>query len=242
MVNTGQPSDACSKCRERRVKCDSLRPSCERCKKYGIDCPGYPEKMALVFRNDTVAIQERAHKNYDKKKHKIPDGSTSPEMRQRHLEERSVSRPRSRAVEAKPSLPTRTSLVSQPDSGTLVEGSVATFLSQWNNPNVDFFWGLFDPVAKQPTNPSRNWDLGCAMNAVSLMALTLRPEMETMDLRRPASAMYGQTMQYINAALLNPAEAIDGETLLTVTLIAPFERMYDSWDMPCLPNLHIFEV
>jgi Fungal Zn(2)-Cys(6) binuclear cluster domain/Fungal specific transcription factor domain len=240
MVNTGKPSDACSKCRERRVKCDSLRPSCERCRKYGVDCPGYPEKNTLVFRNDTVAIQERAHKKYNKKKLKISDGSTSSKMRRRHLEERLVSRPRSRVVEAEPSLPTRTSLVSQPDSGTLIEGAVATFLSQWDNPNVDIFWCLFDPVAKQPTNSARSWGLGCAMNAVSLMALALRPEMETMDIRRPASTMYGQTLQYINAALQNPAETIDYETLLTVTLIALFERMYDSWDMPMPPvSAHI---
>lgn len=78
------------------------------------------------------------------------------------------------------------------------------------------------------------------MNAVSLMALALRPEMETVDLRGPANAMYGKTLLYINTALRYPAEIIDDETLLTVTLIALFERMYDMWDMPMPPaSAHI---
>ena len=219
------------------TQCDSIRPSCERCKKYGVECPGYPQKKALVFRNDTIAIQERARKKYEKRRLLASESSQPPEMRRKLSKEPAVSGSSSETLDPRLN---KITLISQPDSAALVEGAVAIFLSQWQNPNVDIFWGLLDPVAQQPTIAFRTGGLKCAMNAVSLMALALRPEMERVDLRRPASTMYGRTLQYINLAIQDPAEAIDDETLLTVSLIAMFERMYDSWDLPMPPaSAHI---
>ncbi|KAJ3471025.1 hypothetical protein MRS44_001124 [Fusarium solani] len=51
MPNTGKPSKDCHLCRSRRVKCDLGRPSCQRCIKYGAECPGYRDEHELVFRN-----------------------------------------------------------------------------------------------------------------------------------------------------------------------------------------------
>ncbi|KAH6961382.1 hypothetical protein DER45DRAFT_628484 [Fusarium avenaceum] len=51
MPNTGKPSKDCHLCRSRRVKCDLARPACQRCIKYGAECPGYRDEQELVFRN-----------------------------------------------------------------------------------------------------------------------------------------------------------------------------------------------
>lgn len=51
MPNTGKPSKDCHLCRSRRVKCDLARPACQRCIKYGAECPGYRTEQELVFRN-----------------------------------------------------------------------------------------------------------------------------------------------------------------------------------------------
>ncbi|KAG6298607.1 hypothetical protein E4U09_000654 [Claviceps aff. purpurea] len=60
MPNTGRPSQDCHLCRRRRVKCDLARPGCQRCVKYGVECPGYREQHELVFRNaDPTAVAKR---------------------------------------------------------------------------------------------------------------------------------------------------------------------------------------
>lgn len=119
MENTGQPSDGCFKCRERRVKCDSLRPSCERCCKYGVECPGYPDRKGIVFRKDTLLVQQKANEKYGKRKrHTASKGTTSSEMGHTPLNQRPLSRSGSSKAETKPSLLNRTALVPQPDSGT----------------------------------------------------------------------------------------------------------------------------
>ncbi|KAG5950515.1 hypothetical protein E4U53_004918 [Claviceps sorghi] len=60
MPNTGRPSKDCHLCRRRRVKCDLARPGCQRCFKYGVDCPGYRDQHELVFRNaHPTAAQKR---------------------------------------------------------------------------------------------------------------------------------------------------------------------------------------
>ncbi|KIW86496.1 hypothetical protein Z517_01894 [Fonsecaea pedrosoi CBS 271.37] len=43
----------CWTCRDRHVKCDERRPTCQRCAKFGVDCQGYAARFAWV--NLTVA-------------------------------------------------------------------------------------------------------------------------------------------------------------------------------------------
>ncbi|KAJ4518996.1 hypothetical protein HRR83_003698 [Exophiala dermatitidis] len=45
----------CWTCRARKVKCDSTRPECGRCKKAGLACGGYDLKLYWVTDEDTVA-------------------------------------------------------------------------------------------------------------------------------------------------------------------------------------------
>ncbi|KAL7922745.1 hypothetical protein ACQKWADRAFT_292289 [Trichoderma austrokoningii] len=60
MPNIGRPSRDCHLCRKRRVKCDLARPACQRCIKYGAECPGYRDQQELVFRNaDPTAVKKR---------------------------------------------------------------------------------------------------------------------------------------------------------------------------------------
>ncbi|KAI1064704.1 hypothetical protein LB507_000424 [Fusarium sp. FIESC RH6] len=67
MPNTGKPSKDCHLCRSRRVKCDLGRPSCQRCIKYGKECPGYRDEQELVFRNaNPTSIKKRKKKTQQK--------------------------------------------------------------------------------------------------------------------------------------------------------------------------------
>ncbi|KAF4998839.1 hypothetical protein FGRMN_2894 [Fusarium graminum] len=63
MPNTGKPSKDCHLCRSRRVKCDLARPACQRCIKYGVECPGYRDEQELVFRNaNPTTVKKRKKK------------------------------------------------------------------------------------------------------------------------------------------------------------------------------------
>ncbi|ROT41319.1 hypothetical protein SODALDRAFT_338703 [Sodiomyces alkalinus F11] len=59
MPNVGRPSKDCHLCRKRRVKCDLTRPSCQRCIKYGTECPGYRNVQDLIFRTEDPASAGR---------------------------------------------------------------------------------------------------------------------------------------------------------------------------------------
>ncbi|KIW28444.1 uncharacterized protein PV07_08110 [Cladophialophora immunda] len=52
----------CRTCRDRKVKCDELRPRCEQCQRLQLFCEWKPR---LYFRNDTPRIL-RQHSNVDK--------------------------------------------------------------------------------------------------------------------------------------------------------------------------------
>ncbi|KIX05170.1 uncharacterized protein Z518_06042 [Rhinocladiella mackenziei CBS 650.93] len=57
----------CIKCKQRHVKCDERKPSCERCLKLGITCPGYRLPKVRIFQIEAgpqfKSNEERA--NYD---------------------------------------------------------------------------------------------------------------------------------------------------------------------------------
>ncbi|KAH6898878.1 hypothetical protein B0T10DRAFT_556170 [Thelonectria olida] len=77
MPNTGKPSKDCHLCRSRRVKCDLAKPACQRCIKYGAECPGYRNEQELVFRNANPANIKKRKKRSQKGSTKGSDTSSS---------------------------------------------------------------------------------------------------------------------------------------------------------------------
>uniref|UniRef100_A0A093UPJ3 White-opaque regulator 1 n=1 Tax=Talaromyces marneffei PM1 TaxID=1077442 RepID=A0A093UPJ3_TALMA len=58
MPNTGKPSKDCFSCRQRRIKCDLVRPGCTQCARLRKMCPGYRDETSLRFRNSNTASFE----------------------------------------------------------------------------------------------------------------------------------------------------------------------------------------
>ncbi|KAI0379214.1 hypothetical protein F5Y04DRAFT_272079 [Hypomontagnella monticulosa] len=52
-------SRGCLRCRQRRVKCDEGKPSCQRCIKRNEICEGYRDEASIVFRYETEKVIER---------------------------------------------------------------------------------------------------------------------------------------------------------------------------------------
>ncbi|KAF2034692.1 hypothetical protein EK21DRAFT_55719 [Setomelanomma holmii] len=60
MVFRGKPSKACSRCRERRLRCDLKKPACSSCLRVGEECSGYRSTAALRFSDETDFVRSKA--------------------------------------------------------------------------------------------------------------------------------------------------------------------------------------
>ena len=49
MSSSASSAPQCHNCRKRRIRCDSALPTCKKCARKGIDCPGYGKKKPLVW-------------------------------------------------------------------------------------------------------------------------------------------------------------------------------------------------
>jgi hypothetical protein len=110
-----------------------------------------------------------------------------------------------------------------PDKAALIEGTVAAFLSQWSNANVDVWWGALDVATIQSSKSMLKGSLGVALQAVSLMALALRPELKHCNMKRTAATMYGTALKAIKSSLQDPKESLEDNTFIAVMLTALFE-------------------
>ncbi|ROW06167.1 hypothetical protein VMCG_04497 [Cytospora schulzeri] len=76
MVNTGKPSPGCFACRTRRIKCDTTRPECRKCRKRGWKCPGYRDLNALRIVDETQKQFTRFSGDKDKEEDAPAAGSS----------------------------------------------------------------------------------------------------------------------------------------------------------------------
>ncbi|KAH8705708.1 hypothetical protein BGW36DRAFT_403233 [Talaromyces proteolyticus] len=67
MPNTGRPSRACYSCRQRRIKCDLVRPACGQCLRKRHACPGYRNELDARFQVQTMYSFED-YMNSDRRK------------------------------------------------------------------------------------------------------------------------------------------------------------------------------
>ncbi|KAK6414584.1 hypothetical protein LTR95_017704 [Oleoguttula sp. CCFEE 5521] len=59
MVYRGKPSNFCQRCRERRIKCDMLKPACSTCLRASQPCSGYRDVNTTRFVDETVGVVRR---------------------------------------------------------------------------------------------------------------------------------------------------------------------------------------
>ncbi|KAE9365196.1 hypothetical protein N431DRAFT_96771 [Stipitochalara longipes BDJ] len=55
----------CANCKKRKLRCDLSLPGCQRCRKIGKDCPGYPNKWDLAFHNENEVVHAKAWKKME---------------------------------------------------------------------------------------------------------------------------------------------------------------------------------
>ncbi|KAL4935667.1 hypothetical protein BDV06DRAFT_123928 [Aspergillus oleicola] len=65
-----RPSQNCQRCRERRLKCDRVRPGCTQCKRARKECAGYREEISLLFRDENERIIRRSKVAHERSRRK----------------------------------------------------------------------------------------------------------------------------------------------------------------------------
>ena len=206
-------------------QCDATKPYCDRCTRYGIVCPGYPEK-SLVFKDDTSIVRERAEKKYEKRRRRREaDDTTESSSLLRptpvHTESSTSSRSDSDAQMDSPEL-MRLPLLPA-DEVQVVEDAVASFLAQWSSPDVATWWNIPNPVSLASVQAFRGDSLATALQAVSLVMAALKQEPPSSPMMTSAAKIYGAALRSINRALQDPDEWLKDSTVLAVILTALFE-------------------
>ncbi|KAL2127063.1 hypothetical protein VTI74DRAFT_11391 [Chaetomium olivicolor] len=215
MTYCGRPSTACHACREKRGKCDRKKPGCGQCARKRLACPGYPDPLAVVFRDQTLATTRRAQarKAYQETqagKHVAPPktGSILPPDKA----------PSSARVALKP-------IASNPENSktslsmslSVIPEDVATifFLTSYAPASpTAYLSDLADTLLADELSPS-------AILAPALA--TLSRELMQPSLMTLARKHYSVAIQFTNNALASPQLAVKDATLASVLLLALFE-------------------
>lgn len=210
-------------------QCDATKPHCDRCTRYGIICPGYPEKN-LTFKDDTSVVRERAEKKYEKRRRMREAGESSSEssrLRPTPVHTESSTSSRSDTEQPTDLSEGATSLMQlpllHPREARVVEEAVTAFLSQWQNPNVELWWDIINPARMTNLKPFTGDSLATALQAVSVMMVAIKQDPPSTSLRTTAAKIYGAALRSINQTLQDPDEWLKDNTVLAVILTALFE-------------------
>jgi hypothetical protein len=116
-------------------------------------------------------------------------------------------------------------IVQQPVNGGLVQGATAAFMDQFQTDDAEVFWVAFDCCSVLYPTASSSVCFSFALEAMSLLAMSLLDKDSTADLVRPAMKAYGRALRAINRALeMHDQRTID-HTFMAIELVCLFEAV-----------------
>ncbi|KAK1991026.1 hypothetical protein LX36DRAFT_663693 [Colletotrichum falcatum] len=210
MPNIGKRSPNCHLCRERRVKCDLARPQCQRCVKYGVQCPGYRDDHDLRFQHtDSVTFADRIRKK-QQKTHPVssarpleviaftPGSTASPALS-----------PASSRSASTPTLP-----LLRPVRQHWSAMSIPLVIGFY--PGLDFLPGMFSRV-----EPDHCLVLAGQVFARAYMMNRFSPKTDYREL----SKLLGSALASVQEAIMSPKVYTSDSTITAVWLLGNYELM-----------------
>ena len=205
----------------------------------------------LVFRDDTSRVRERAIKKYDKSG-RPQVGSTSRSTSttgsrsayQRNLKSfraapstRTQKEGSSSTDSENPTMPSL--IVRQPINGGLVQGATSAFMEQFRTDDAEVFWAAFDCTSVLYPTASSSVCFSFALEAISLLAMSLLDKDSTVNLVRPAMKAYGRSLRAINRALESQDQRTIDHTFMAIELVCLFETISESQSSLGRAELHL---
>ncbi|KAF4414870.1 C6 zinc finger domain-containing, partial [Fusarium acutatum] len=226
MTYCGRPSTACHACKKKRGKCDKQQPACGQCIRRHIPCPGYRDPTAIIVRDQTSEVLDKARARLEKRTKR--QGLKPPKT----LFEGPIS-PGSRHADVSSSLSARTpthrftKAEAIPGGAILTLGTSLALLPQ--DAGTAFFLSMYVPTASMEFLSVIAYD--CPTELLSSPAMLapalamLSYELMEPSLMTLARKNYLAAIQNINAALSLPQQAANDSTLASVLLLALFEAI-----------------
>ncbi|KAI0133977.1 hypothetical protein BJ170DRAFT_181357 [Xylariales sp. AK1849] len=220
MVFRGRPSENCHSCRDRRIKCDRLRPGCTQCTNKHIPCPGYRPSYSVYFHDETLSVARKVQARKRK------------QLEELALEVRSV--PSHPCIDAPATKAPRSATGPVPRSVQLPVDYIAiTFLLSHY-----LQWSTLDCLSNLYNASSAGSPLFVAVHASAIAALAV--EREDASLMTMARTQYTKALQRTNAALASPEEFLDDGTLASILHLSLFEAIvFDDRSSPHNWTAHV---
>jgi hypothetical protein len=114
----------------------------------------------------------------------------------------------------------------QPVRGALIQGAVSAFISQWIGSNLESSWTGFDCAAVLYPTASMSLAFSNALEAISLLTVSLSDTRHVLDIKQSAVQSYGRALRAINSALCAPKQLAIDHTLGAIELICLFEVLH----------------
>ncbi|KXL41507.1 hypothetical protein M433DRAFT_384154 [Acidomyces richmondensis BFW] len=225
MVYYGKLSKGCQRCRQRKVKCDQARPTCQRCERSGLNCPGYRNLNAIIFRDETkriigqVSRQQGWHSTSNDDC--LRSGASSNPVS-------SLTSPfMARSAISSP-IPLH-DIPSRPLSQCIQDLAVNFFFNKYTYSEPQFFSDYRDWLS-ECYQDQVNDVLRAALEAVGLAGLS-NVSAGAEVLARQSRKKYCRALVCMRDTLNDPIRAVADTTLMTVMLLILFETVnFDTWD------------
>ncbi|VUC30935.1 unnamed protein product [Clonostachys rosea] len=210
-------SRGCLRCRQRRVKCDQGRPSCQRCVTRSEACVGYRDELDLCFQDQTQTTVQKIALVSDK----FNDKAYQVPSRNHRARSRSLDTCRIKASPVRHHAPDPPRLHSGGDVGNLKDEAVSNFLDNYvlypchesSSPGfLEHLPGLFKEV-----NVNGRLALRWAVEAASLADYSCRKNDE--NSARKALQQYSQSLNALSKSLSKNGKEPDDYDLMTVVTL-----------------------
>ncbi|KZL87090.1 negative acting factor [Colletotrichum incanum] len=239
MVNTGKPSGGCKLCRARRIKCDEGKPFCMRCKKSRRQCPGYRDPFEANIRDETEATIKRFKKSRGEDSSEDEGKDIAPICNKQCL--KAVAGPKYKTFDY--SNPAAFPYHNDDDTteededipmsmfDSLSEQASCYFLSEFIIvPHTPTARGYYRFLPRFLSGQKVSKCLSQAYKAVSLAALASRRDVNASAALFHAQGHYLRAVRAVNAAIMDPQEVLNDQTLGAVLMLAFYEILTSSRD------------
>ncbi|KAH7175701.1 hypothetical protein EDB81DRAFT_874533 [Dactylonectria macrodidyma] len=221
-------SRGCLRCRQRRVKCDGGRPSCQRCLARSELCVGYRDEADLIFQHETdkVALKSQAESVSGRS---ASSSTSSRQTRSRSLERPSTTPPQDLSRLQLPSaLPWLKTPPPGKDAPRMEDQAVANFMDKYviypcnESSSPGFLEHL--PCLFKDVNVDGRHALRWAVQAAGIADLSRENDSEL--LAPKALECYGQALSALGKSLAEKGKTPDDYDLMAVVVLDLFETLF----------------
>ncbi|PNP37649.1 hypothetical protein TGAMA5MH_10417 [Trichoderma gamsii] len=236
----GRLSRGCLRCRQRRVRCDEGRPSCQRCIHRNEICEGYRDESSLIFRYETEkvieysrAVQKVAPPSYKDSSHSLPrkrsrSANASSASRRSSSFSSSLAPEEASVITLRNPQPWLKELPT-PFQLPLEEQAVDQFIDKYvlypcnQTSSPGFLEHL--PCMFKEVNVEGRYALRWAVQAAAY-ADAVSQNQERNALTSKALQCYGMALKALGESLSTPGKEPDDYDLMTVVVLDIFETLY----------------